>query len=69
MPINSTPTIKAYKPDSMWKAIRNKQRKAYAQGLLDAYEILSGAGSTEELNADLEKLLERYDEVDRDYEG
>lgn len=37
---NTLNNSKPYKPDSMWKAIRNKQRRAYAQGLMETVMII-----------------------------
>jgi short-subunit dehydrogenase involved in D-alanine esterification of teichoic acids len=66
--------LKPYKPDSMWKSVRNKQRKAYAEALMDAYSQLSvifdKTGFTEESYfATIDAILKRYDEVERNYEG
>lgn len=62
--------LKPYKPDSLWKSIRNKQRKAYAQGLLDAYQVFVDnevdSGDIEDV---FDKVLERYDQLDGEYES
>jgi hypothetical protein len=48
-------SLGVFKPDSMWKAIRNKQRLAYIDGLLKAYELTRRLENRDDILAAIEE--------------